>query len=517
MNPRHAATQATRRARRRTPLVATTLLAAALALSSCTSGSSSGGAGAAPPLTIGQADKVLNLDPVQVPTGGRETRAVKRQIFDALVVQGRDLVPEPQLAESWEQPDERTWVFKLRTGVTFHDGEKFTARVAKFNIDRILDPRNDASWRSQLEGLVEKVTTDGDHTLVITTKTPAPTLLTVLAFQEIVPEAYLKKVGPEEFNRKPVGTGPYRFVSRTDDRVVLERYDDYWDGPAETGRLVFRTIPDVAARVAALQSGEIAIADQVPTDLADSLGKNAKAVTSSGTRIYFLAMNVKAAPFTDVTVRRAVGDAIETSALAGKLYKGHAQALNQPAFPQMFGHQKKADGFTYDPDDAGPVLKAVKNRVTIDVKQSDLTLAQAVAGQLQAAGLKVKLQPLEDEAFDQSITTGRSQAYLSSWGVAEGDLDAILSRHFWSERSTESRYTNYENPALDTLIEKARGTTDQDRRDAEYRKVIDILVTDAPWRPLITPDDIYGVSSALQGWQPSPTGIYHLTKARLGK
>lgn len=468
-------------------------------------------------LTVGQADKVMNLDPVQPPTGGRETRAVKRQIFDALVVQGRDLVPAPQLAKSWTNPDELTWVFALRDDVTFHDGEKFTAETAKFNIERILDPSNNATWRSQLGSLVAEVSVRSEYELVIRTPAPAPTLLTVLAFQEIVPQKYLEKVGPQEFNNKPIGTGPFKFVSRSEDRVILERNDDYWGGKPKVKQLAFQTIPDVAARIAALQAGEVNIADKIPTDLADTLAGPVKAVSASGTRIYFLAMNVNAAPFKDVKVRQAVGAAVNVDELAKNLYKGRALGLNQPAFPQMFGHQEKAAGFTYDPQAASATLKAVTTPIKIDVKQTDLTLAQAVVGQLQAAGLTIKLQTLEDEAFDQAIDNGRSQAYLSSWGVAEGDLDAILSRHFWSERGDDSRFSNYTSAPLDALIVHARGTADKGTRMTDYAQVIDQLVRDAPWRPLVTPDELYGVSSSLQGWEPSATGIYHLTEAHLAK
>jgi peptide/nickel transport system substrate-binding protein len=501
----------------------TAALAAALLLSACSgspsanSNSTNGTADASSVLTIAQADQVMSLDPLASNSGGRETRAVKRQIFDALVVQGDDLVPGPQLAKSWTNPDQLTWQFTIRDDATFTNGEKFTAETAKFNLDRIMDPNGTSSWRSQLESLVASVSVEGTDKLVIKTKSPSPTLLTVLAFQEMVPQAYLTKVGPEEFNAHPIGTGPFKFVSRTQDRVVLERNDAYWGGKPKTKTLIFRTIPDVAARIAALQSGEANIVDKVPSDLADTLSGDAKAVSANGTRVYFMAMNVQKKPFDDVNVRRAVGEAINSEELATSLYKGRALALNQPAFPEMFGYQKDLKGFSYDPTSAAPVLKALDTVVIVNAYQSDQTLAQAVVGQLNAAGMKAKLQVLEDEAFEKLKDTGTVQAYVGSWGVAEGDLDAILSRHFWSERGKDSRYTNYQNPTMDSLIVAGRTTTDQGARMATYAKVMDQLVADAPWRPLITPKDNYGVSASLKGWTPSPTGMYRLNEAALSK
>jgi peptide/nickel transport system substrate-binding protein len=349
------------------------VLAAAVLFSGCSSNTpasndtakSSGGNNAV--LTVAQADQVMDLDPAAANSGGRETRAVKRQIFDALVVQGDDLVPQPQLAKSWTtSADQLTWEFTIRDDVTFTNGEKFTAATAKYNLDRIMDPNGTSSWRSQLEGLVASVSVQGDDKLVIKTKAPSPTLLTVLAFQEMVPQEYLDKVGPQEFNAHPIGTGPFKFVSRTEDRVVLERNDGYWGGEPKTKTLIFRNIPDVAARIAALQSGEVNIIDQVPSDLADTLSGDVKPVSAEGTRVYFMAMNVLKKPFDDVNVRRAVGNAINSEELAQSLYRGRALALNQPAFPAMFGYQKDLDGFRFDPSAAAPVMKAVNDPVVFN-------------------------------------------------------------------------------------------------------------------------------------------------------
>ena len=145
-------------------------------------------------------------------------------------------------------------------------------------------------------------------------------------------------------------------------------------------------------------------------------------------------MNVHAKPFDDARVRRAVAEAIDAQSIAKQLYSGRAQALNQYAFPAMLGHQKDAAGISYDPAAAKAVLQNAGTPVVIDVTQADSTLAQAVLGQLQAAGLNVRVQTVEDSAFDTKTEAGHSQAYLSSWGVAEGDLDALIIRHFWSGR-----------------------------------------------------------------------------------
>lgn len=462
-------------------------------------------------ITIAQADQIMNLDPFTVPIGGRETRAPKRQIFDTLVIQDDEFVPQPSLATKWENPDENTWVFTLRDDVEFHNGEKFTSETMKENIELLLDPEGGSPAHEKFLPMIESVETPDDVTLVINTITPAPTLLTQFAFQEIVPTKYRADVGSEAFNLAPIGSGPFSFVSQTKDAVVLEANEKYWGGAPLVDQVTFKHVQEVSSRIASLQSGEVQIIDQVPGDLASTLTGKSEAVAVDGTRVYYLGLNVEQAPFDDVNVRRAANQAIDTDALADYLFDGNAIALNQPGFPSMFGYSEDAKTIPYDQDAARKVLEGVDGPVTLYVTQSDTTLAQAVVGQLQDAGLDVSLQTLEDESFTAQRGVGDLQMFISSWGVAEGDLEALNSRHFWSERNMEnSAFTNYSNPKADELIVEGRTTVDSDVRLAAYAKLVDVLIQDAPWVPLVTPGETYGVSTNIHGWEPSPTGQYRL-------
>lgn len=462
-----------------------------------------------------QTNKIALLHPLQVPAGGRETRAVKRQIFDALVVQGDDLQAQPQLAKSWVVEDELRWVFTLREGVTFHNGEPFNAEVVKYNFDRLLAEDATASFSSQYKTLLDSVEVTGEYEITLVTKKPAPTLLTVLAFTEIVPKALIEEIGDDAFAEAPVGTGPFTFVSREGSTVVLARNEGYWGGAPAAEGVTFVTIPEVASRIAALKVGEVHAADQIPPDQLAGLTGDVAPMTASGTRIYFVAMNVNEPPFDQVEVRRAVAAAIDRALIAEALYGGMARPLNQPAFPEMLGYQADIKGFSYDPEAAKAVLSTVTTPVKISVRQNDLTLAQAAAGFLTEAGLNVEVVLVEDAAFSDAIDAGTPQAYVSSWGVAEGVLDAIVSRHFYTDRSQSSRFTNYSNPKLDALYLAASSTTDADARAKAHAEIIDILIQDAPWATLVNPTDIYGISTQLEGWSPSPTGLYRLNTAKL--
>src|SRR5690606_38927436 len=147
---------------------------------------------------------------------------------------------------------------------------------------------------------------------------------------------------------------------------------------------------------------------------------------------------------------------------------------------------------------ASAVLSDLDMTIEIDVEEKDKILAEAVAGQLQAAGLDARVRVLEGQAFLDAINGGSSLAYLSSWGVAEGDADVIFARHFWSPSRAESVFTGYENAELDVLIERGRSTADGDERERIYAEAIKIVQADEACAPLLNPAEIGGVPTAVK-------------------
>jgi len=465
-------------------------------------------------LAIATSADILTMDPAM--HRDRITQAVIRNVFEGLVNQDAELNPTPELAESWEAVDDTTWRFQLRQDVTFHNGEPFDAEDVKFSIERILDPEQ-ASPRASMLEMISEVEVEDTHTVVIRTDEPAPTLLPSLAVNEIVPSEHVTEVGDDAFAAEPVGTGPFTFTEWVaNQRVVLEANPDHWDSAPQLGTVVFRPVPEVAARVAALQSGDVQIASEIPPDLAETLGGDVEAVPVDGTRVFFLAMNTTQAPFDNADVRIGVNHAIDRDALVNDLLGGYARPLFQPLFPEVIGYAEDFEGYQYDPEQATAMLEGAGAPVRIDVEERDRTLAEAVAGQLQAAGLDAQVNVLETEAFTASTESGDSQAYVQSWGVAEGDADVIFARHFWSPSREDAFYTGYENPELDQLIEAGRSTVDEEEREQIYADAVDTVMADAPWAPLLNAQEIYGVSQRVEGFEPSPIGRYELAGASLG-
>lgn len=469
-----------------------------------------GGAGQ---LVIAQSADILTMDPHM--HRNRGTQNVVHEVFESLVDVDAELEAVPALATEWTQEDDLTWTFTLREGVTFHNGEAFDAEDVKFSIERILDPEQ-ASPRASMLAMIDSVEATDDLTVTIRTAEPAPTLLSGLAVNEIVPSEYVQEVGDEQFAAEPVGTGPFTFQQWIpNEAVTLKANADYWDGAPQIDSLVFRPIPEVSSRMAALQSGDVHIAAEIPPDLSGQLTGGVEAVTVPGTRVFFLAMNVTQAPFDDQAVRVAANQAVDKQTLVDALYEGHARTLNQPAFPEMVGYSEDVQGIEFDADAAQSVFEGVDASVEIDVTEADRTLAEAVAGQLQAAGLDASVSVMEDQAFQDRTTSGASTAYLSSWGVAEGDADVVLARHFWSPSREDAVLTGYTNEALDDLIVKGRSTLDNDERVGYYAEAMQILVDDAPWVPLLNPEEIYGASTRVEGWEPSRIGRFNVADVTL--
>src|SRR4029453_11191314 len=203
-------------------------------------------------LVVAQGGDIAFLDP-HMSTSSNDIR-ISFNIFDNLTSRRPDGKLAPGLATEWKLQDQTTWVFKLRPGVKYHNGDPFTSADAKFSIERTYDPSAKTRVATVLL-TIDRIEAPDPMTLVIHTKKPDPLLPARLGFYagQIVPKKYLEAVGPDAFNQKPVGTGPVRFASWTkDDKAVLEANADYWGGKPDFDRLIIRALPEMAPRVAAL-------------------------------------------------------------------------------------------------------------------------------------------------------------------------------------------------------------------------------------------------------------------------
>ncbi|MCR4401247.1 MAG: ABC transporter substrate-binding protein [Firmicutes bacterium] len=314
-------------------------------------------------------DKVVTLDPAM--HRERDTETVIRNMFDGLVTRTWDGKVVPEIAESWATPQDNVYVFKIRKGIKFHNGEELDADDVIFTFERTLKSGTiggRSSPRAGLLGPIEKVEKLDKYTVRFSLSNPFPVFLQALVQTQVVPKDYIETVGDEEFARNPVGCGPFKFVGgRLDDQIVMERFDAYYGGSpdlppvglAQVKRVIFRMMPDPTVRIAALKAGEVQIAQQVPPDLVASLerDKNVQVKAVEGTRVYCVELNCSAPPFNDVRVRRAMNYAVNWDRILKTIYGGTGKRLATAFLPSGFGFDPDLRPYPYDPEKAKALLR----------------------------------------------------------------------------------------------------------------------------------------------------------------
>jgi peptide/nickel transport system substrate-binding protein len=316
-------------------------------------------------LVVGmRTDSIGTLDPAIPPT--RDTEAVLRNIFDALVAHTPDGKIAPLLATSWRKVGPATYVFALRSGVKFHNGDPLTADDVVYTFERVITPGaigGKSSPRKDLLGPLQRVQKlDDTHVrFEFSAAFPEALVLQALVHFQVVPQKYLEQVGEAGFVAKPVGSGAFRYARGTvDSQIALDRNDAYWAGPSRLKQVVFRMMPEPSTRIAALLAGEVQIIQEVAPDLVARLkgtpGIQVKA--AEGTRSYEIELNNKTAPFNDPRVRQALNYAINWDIILRDIYHGYAKRLATAFLPSGFGYDPELRPYPYDLAKARDLLRA---------------------------------------------------------------------------------------------------------------------------------------------------------------
>lgn len=471
----------------------------------------SSGALADKSLTIGLTSDAVHMDP----QAGEElsSNIMYYHIYDALVRRDADLRFGPGLAESWELADDTTWVFKLREGVTFHDGDEFKASDVIFTLERLK-----ASLMANLAANIESFRAIDERTVEIKTFRPYAALPNDLAAILILSEDHVKKVG-DSLDQQPMGTGPYKLVEWVkEDRIVLEAFDGYHLGEATVENVTFRPITNPATRTAALLTGEVDIVQDLAVRdvqrVKDTDGF--EVVTRPSLLNLVLALDVREKsptiegdnPMTDRRVREAMARAIDVPTISRVIMNGlstpsaqyvpesHVGYLEGADFHQMYPYDVErakelmteagvADGFTL-------TLDATNNRYV-----NDAQIAQALASMLAKINVKLVLNLMPKSNFFGYIRvpSDKSSFIMSGWDVPSGDAGSMYGVMFYSRGKKEGygqvNRGSYSNPEVDALIDKADSTPRVEERDAHLQAVTKILLEDIPMIPVHYEQDIY--------------------------
>ncbi|GMG85602.1 ABC transporter substrate-binding protein [Paralimibaculum aggregatum] len=454
-------------------------------------------------LIVGQIAEPKSMDP-QAVTAVNDFR-ILMNVYDGLVrYADGTLEVEPALATDWTISEDGTvYTFTLREGVTFHDGTPLTAEAVKFNFDRMLDeshPYHDTGPfpLAFFFSSVETVEAVDEGTVRFTLSGPYAPFLSNLAYPTgliVSPEAV--KAHGSDFGRNPVGTGPFRFVEwEANSRVVVERYEDHWDGAPRLEAVVFRPITDANTRTAEMLAGGIDLMVEVPPNaLSEFEGDRYTIHEQAGPHLWFLILNAKEGPFADRRVRQAANYAINKKEIVENVLEGTAEVAAGPTPPAFaWAYNEALEPYPHDLEKARALLAeagAEGAELTFYVTEGGsgmldpVPMGTAIQADLNAAGFDVTIETFEWNAFLEQVNAGlEGKADMAEMAWMTNDPDTLpflaLRTGAWPDKGGfNSGY--YSNPKVDELLEAARAETDQARRAELYREMQTIVQEDAPW------------------------------------
>jgi peptide/nickel transport system substrate-binding protein len=512
--------------------------------------SASGGGGGE--LVFGTAADPVVLDGALV-SDGESLRAID-QMFEGLVTlkQGSTEVV-PALAESWEaNADGTSWTFKLREGVEFHDGEPFNAEAVCFNFDRwynFTGPFQLESatyyWQTVFGGFSDKKTpslyksceaTD-DSTVVINLTKPSSSFLGALALTNFTfasPKA-LQEFGADEGSvdeetgfkptgtygtEHPTGTGPFKFESWTrGDRLVMVRNDDYWGDKAKLDRIIFRPIADNAARLQALQNGDIQGYDLVePQDIQTIEDDSSLQILDRPAfNVAYVGINQKMPNMDKLEVRQAIAHGLDRQAVVDNFYAGRGEVATQFMPPSLFGYADDVTEYEYDPAKAKSLLQKAGVQMPFQIDfwyPTDVSRPympdpkrnfEAFAASLNKSGFKVvpHSAPWSPDYLGAAQEGKAGHLHLLGWTGDFGDPDNFVGTFF--QQPTDQ--FGFENEELFAKLTEAETETDEATRTTLYQEANRMIMDFLPGVPYVHTEPAIAFDANVKGYVPSPVSL----------
>lgn len=432
-------------------------------------------------ITVGIAqDLDDSLDPHQTVAAG--TREVLFNIFEGLVKPNSDGEMIPAVAEKYElSEDGTTYTFTLREGVKFHNGQTVTAEDVVYSINRCAAvPEGQEKPLVAAFSAVKSVEALDEKTVAVTIAQRDLEFISYMT-AAIIPADY------ENQDTAPVGTGPFRFVSRTPQQdFVMERFEDYWGAPAWLDKVTYKICENADALVMNLNGGSIDLCAHLTSAQASQLNQNFQVLEGTMNLVQAIYLNNQAKPFDNQLVRQALCYAIDRQGIMDMVADGHGTAVGSsiyPAFTKYF-LPELVDKYPHDVAKAKELLAQAGYPdgfdMTISVPnnyQPHMDTAEVVAEQLREAGINVTIQPVEWSTWLDTIYNGRQfQATVVGVDAANMTARAMLER-FTSDYG--KNFINYNNPAYDALFQKAINAQDEAGQTDLYKQMETMLADTA--------------------------------------
>jgi peptide/nickel transport system substrate-binding protein len=439
-------------------------------------------------------------------------------IFNTLFGLSPDFSIVPELAESWSySPDGLVLTMSLRKGVKFHDGTNFDAAAVKWNLDRRMSEAKSPS-KSLLGAVIASIDVIDASTVKITLKSPSPSLLGMLAQREgfMISPSAAQKLG-DKFGVEPVGTGPFIFKEwQQGNKITVVKNPTYWEnGKPYLDSVTFHLMANPVVGVPRLLTGELDIVPYLtPTDARALDGKpQIKLFKSPGSRWVSLHLVTTSPPFTDVRVRQAIAYALDKKRIVDIVTAGQGVIANGPTPPSLWWFDKDLPSYEHNPEKAKELLAAAGYSsgltVTLSLPPDTLyrPLASLVQEQLKDAGIKVSIQPVSASEWAPRLSSSQINFIPIRW-TQRPDPDGLFTLLFSSK--SPQNWVRFNNPEVDSLLEKARGEKDRGRRSEIYKRVQTIFAEQLPYINLFFAVEYTAMQSNVRNYTYIPDEIPRL-------
>ncbi|MBO0601712.1 ABC transporter substrate-binding protein [Sporosarcina sp. E16_3] len=482
-------------------------------------------------LVFGRGGDSTSLDPSRVTEG--ESFKVTVNLYETLLNFGeQDTTINPGLATEWEpSEDGLTYTFKLREGVKFHDGTDFNADAVVKNFERWAngDAEKFPYYSSMFGGfkgdeghVIDSVTADGENTVLIKlTRSQAPFLKNIAMSMFAIASPTAFELGDDQFERNPVGTGPFKFVEwKPNETITIEKFDDYWDeGLPKLKKIIFQSFPDNSARLNALMAGGIDLADGINPSDGKSIEDNEKLqlFERPSMNVGYLGLTVTRPPFDKKEVRQAINYAIDKQSIIDSFFEGRANVAKNPMPPSISGYNEDVEGYEYNPEKAKELLKSVglEDGFEMDLWAMPVPrpympdgkkVAEVIQKNLADIGITAKIVSHEWATYLDLASKGDADAFMLGWTGDNGDADNFLYTLLDKDTIGSNNYTYYANDKLHDILIAAQTEVDEEKRNELYKEAQLIIHEDAPWVPLAHSTPLLGGAKNLSGFVPHPTG-----------
>jgi peptide/nickel transport system substrate-binding protein len=469
-------------------------------------------------LRVGLFLDAATLDPHL--SGSKVDRQIYHNLFDPLVILDEKLEIKPNLAESWQTPDPKTLVFKLRSGVKFHDGTDLNAEAVKVNFDRMAtEPKS--VRKGEVANIASTDVVD-PLTVRLNLKQPDSSLLASLtdrAGMMISPTA-MSKLGPD-LERNPVGAGagPFQFVEWVkDDHILLKRNESYWSKDASSGpyldQIRYRSIPDDTVKLQSLQAGEIDVMDYLaPRNVGLAKGDSSLVVIDvPSLAAFWYMLNTTRPPFDNKALRQATMYGIDNEAIVKGVWLGVGAASNGPISPSSWAYDDTIKPIKRDVAKAKAKLieggKPEGFTFSFNTDNTPIAIqeAEVVKAQLAEVGITMDVNVVDGARL---LAEGNGKTFQASSYAWSGrpDPDGNAYQFFHTAPGTSLNWSGFSNAQADQLLEQTRQVADHNERKALYSKLIEILREEAPVVFVTHPIEPKALSPKVQGYPAVPDGM----------